>query len=156
MIIFECTSQNKNLNFSNARSNYSCNLNNLLSISILREHKQFQQLKRFILGFISFSLLFGLLLVSLALWARTVLSFSLSTGDHRYSLLVVKHLHSSHESTDADAIVTRIADFLGLVVHSIEFSDFVTVADGFEQVLDGGPVPWHLEVRLLNADLCEG
>ena len=50
----------------------------------------------------------------------------------RFSLLVVKHLNCGHESTGANFVIGRLGDLLGLVVHGIEFSDFIRVADAFE------------------------
>ena len=68
----------------------------------------------------------------------------------------MEHLHGRHEGTHAHAVVGRPADFLGLVVHGVELADFVTVADIFEEGLDGGAVAANLEVRLLNAYLSLG
>ena len=71
------------------------------------------------------------------------------------SLLIVEHLHSGHEGAHAHLVVWRSADFFSLVVHGVEFADFVTVADRFKQLLDGGAVSWLLEVRLLDTELGE-
>ena len=49
------------------------------------------------------------------------------------SLVSVEHLDGGHESTDTDAIILRIANFLRLIVNRVEFADFVAVTDGFEQ-----------------------
>lgn len=49
----------------------------------------------------------------------------------------------------------RTADFLGLVEHGVELSYLVTVADSLEQLLNAGSVTWHLEIRLLDAQLGE-
>ena len=65
------------------------------------------------------------------------------------SLLVVQHLHCGHESTHTHHVVLRSADFFGLVVHGIELSDLVAVADSLKQLLDCGTVTWLLEVGLL-------
>ena len=48
------------------------------------------------------------------------------------SLLVVQHLDGSHERTHAHLVVLRTANFFGLIVHGVEFADFVTVANGFK------------------------
>ena len=71
------------------------------------------------------------------------------------SLLVVQHLHCGHESTHTHHVVLRTADFFGLVVHGIKLSDFVTVADSLEQLLDACAVAWNLEVSLLYSHLRE-
>ena len=71
------------------------------------------------------------------------------------SLLVVQHLDCGHECTHTHHVVLRSADFFGLVVHGIELSDLVTVADSLEQLLDACPVAWYLEVCLLDSHLRE-
>lgn len=68
----------------------------------------------------------------------------------------MKHLHGCHESPHAHHVVLRLANFFGLVVHSVELADFVGVTDGFEEGLDRCSVAWHLEVGLLNAQLRKG
>jgi len=49
------------------------------------------------------------------------------------SLVSVEHLDGGHESTDTDAIILSIANFLRLIVNGVEFANFVAVTDGFEQ-----------------------
>jgi len=68
----------------------------------------------------------------------------------------VQHLDCRHESPHAHHVILGLANFFGLVVHGVEFADFVGVTDGFEEGLDGGSVAWHLEVRLLDAQLRKG
>ena len=67
----------------------------------------------------------------------------------------MQHLHCGHESTYTHHVVLRSADFFGLVVHGIELSDLVTVADSLEQLLDAGAVARSLEVGLLDSHLRE-
>lgn len=62
------------------------------------------------------------------------------------SVLIVQHLHGGHEGTHAHHVVLRSAYFFGLVVHGVELSDLVTVADSFEKLLDAGPISRDLEV----------
>lgn len=64
-------------------------------------------------------------------------------------------MHRGHETAHANTIVMRTADFLGLVEHGVELSYLVTVADSLEQLLNAGSVTWHLEIRLLDAQLGE-
>ena len=72
-----------------------------------------------------------------------------------YSLLVVQHLHRGHESTHAHLVVRRLANLFGLVVHSIELANLVTVANGFKECLDGGTVSERHKVGLLDTHLGE-
>ena len=58
----------------------------------------------------------------------------------------MQHLNGRHESTHADTIVLRSANFLGLVEHGVEFSDLVAVANSFKELLNAGSVAWCLEV----------
>ena len=46
--------------------------------------------------------------------------------------MVVEHLNGGHESSDANAIIWGIANFLCLVVNGIELADFVAVTDCLE------------------------
>lgn len=67
----------------------------------------------------------------------------------------MKHLHSRHEGAHTNHVVLRSADFFGLVVHGIELSDLVTVANCLKELLDAGSVTRNLEVGLLYSKLCE-
>ena len=60
--------------------------------------------------------------------------------------MIVEHLDSSHETSDADTIIWRIANFFSLVVNGVEFADFVGVTDSLEQRSNGFTVTGHLEV----------
>ncbi len=105
--------------------------------------------------------------MSRSLWARAAQLFSkdrsalfnpvrsLPSTCLAHSLLVVQHLNCRHESTHAHHVVLRLTNFFGLVIHCIEFSDFVTVADGFKQLLDSCSVSWGLEIWLLDTQLSE-
>ena len=62
------------------------------------------------------------------------------------SLVIVEHLDGSHESSDADTIIWRIANFFSLVVNGVEFANFVAVTDSLEQGSNSFTVTWHLEV----------
>ena len=70
--------------------------------------------------------------------------------------MVVEHLDSRHESSDADAIILGSANFFGLVINGVEFADFVAVTDLFEEGLDGCTVARALEVLLLDSDFGVG
>lgn len=65
----------------------------------------------------------------------------------------MEHLNCSHESADTDAIILSIANFLGLVVNGVEFTDFVAVTDGFKQGFDVLTVARQLEVLFLDSNL---
>lgn len=67
----------------------------------------------------------------------------------------MKHLDGRHEGTHANHVVLRSADFFGLVVHGIELSDLVTVADSLKKLLDASSVTRNLKVGLLYSELCE-
>ena len=62
------------------------------------------------------------------------------------SLNVVEHIDGCHESSDANAIILGIANFLSLVVNGIELADFVGVTDCLEQGPNRFTVARHLEV----------
>ena len=68
--------------------------------------------------------------------------------------MVVEHLHSRHEASDADTIILRTANFFSLVINGVEFADLVAVTDLFKKGLYGSAVTGALEVRLLDSDLC--
>ena len=63
------------------------------------------------------------------------------------------HLNGGHEGSDADAIIWGSANFLCLVVNSIELANFVAVTDCLEHRLDRLTVTRHLEVRFFNTYL---
>lgn len=69
------------------------------------------------------------------------------------SVVIVEHLNCGHESTHADTIIWRIANFLRLVIDGIEFTDFVAVTNGLEEGLDCITVTRHLEISFVDAKL---